>query len=167
MHAVRRLMPGFALARGCQVTALSRRDMAAARESAAQYKIPLAFDSVADLCRSPEVDAVLVATPNALHLSDVMMAIAHGKPVLCEKPMGMNACECKQMVEAARSAQVLLGVAQVFRFEDSTARLRERVASGQIGRPGSFWSTRHAVFPNPERTPEIPARTERARQDTS
>ena len=135
LHAVRRLMPGFALARGCQVTALSRRDMAAARESAAQYKIPLAFDSVADLCRSPEVDAVFVATPNALHLSDVMMAIAHGKPVLCEKPMGMNACECKQMVEAARSAQVLLGVAQVFRFEDSTARLRERVASGQIGRP--------------------------------
>jgi predicted dehydrogenase len=64
-----------------------------------------------------------------------MMAIAHGKPVLCEKPMGMNAGECKQMVESARSAQVLLGVAQVFRFEDSTARLRERVASGQIGRP--------------------------------
>src|ERR1700757_761607 len=135
LHAVRRLMPGFALARGCQVTALSRRDMAAARASAAQYKIPLAFDSVADLCRSPEVDAVFVATPNALHLSDVMMAIAHGKPVLCEKPMGMNAGECKQMVEAARAAKVPLGVAQVFRFEDSTVRLRERIAAGQIGRP--------------------------------
>jgi predicted dehydrogenase len=39
------------------------------------------------------------------------------------------------MVEAARKAGVLLGVAQVFRFEDSTARLRERLASGQIGRP--------------------------------
>ena len=79
MHAVRRLMPGFALARSCRVIALSRRDIAKARESAAHYKIPLAFDSVADLCRSPEVDAVLVTTPNALHLSDVMMAVAHGK----------------------------------------------------------------------------------------
>jgi predicted dehydrogenase len=49
--------------------------------------------------------------------------------------MGMNAGECKQMVEAARSANVPLGVAQVFRFEDSTARLRERIAAGQIGRP--------------------------------
>jgi predicted dehydrogenase len=135
LHAVRRLMPGFALARSCRVIALSRRDIAKARESAAHYKIPLAFDSVADLCRSPEVDAVLVTTPNALHLSDVMMAIAHGKPVLCEKPMGMNAAECKQMVEAAHNANVLLGVAQVFRFEDSTARLRERIAIGQIGRP--------------------------------
>ena len=135
LHAVRRLMPGFALATTCKVTALSRRETAKARASAAEHNIPLAFDSAAELCRSPEIDAVFVATPNALHLQDVLTAVAAGKPVLCEKPMGMNAGECKRMVEAARSAKVLLGVAQVFRFEDSTARLRERVAAGQIGRP--------------------------------
>ena len=135
LHAVRRLMPGFDLAKSCRVTALTRRDMTKARESATQNNIPLAFDSVADLCRSPEVDAVLVTTPNALHLPDVLTAIEHGKPVLCEKPMGMNAHECRQMVEAARRAGVPLGVAHVFRFEDSTARLRERIAAGQIGRP--------------------------------
>ena len=135
LHAVRRLMPGFALARDCRVTALSRRDMSKARTSASEYKIPLAFDSAADLCRSPEVDAVLVTTPNSLHLSDVLTAVQHGKPVLCEKPMAMNAAECQQMVQAARKAGVLLGVAHVFRFEDSTARLRERIAAGQIGRP--------------------------------
>jgi 1,5-anhydro-D-fructose reductase (1,5-anhydro-D-mannitol-forming) len=135
LHAVRRLMPGFALTQTCKVTALSRRDMAKARASAAEYGIPLAFDSAAELCQSPEVDAVLVTTPNALHLEDVLTAVAHGKPVLCEKPMGMSAGECKQMVEAARKTGVLLGVAQVFRFEDSTARLRARIAAGQIGRP--------------------------------
>lgn len=135
LHAVRRLMPGFALSRDCQVSALSRRDMSKARASAAQYKIPLAFDSATDLCGSPEVDAVLVTTPNALHLPDVLTAISHGKPVLCEKPMGLNAAECKQMVEAAREGNVRLGVAQVCRFEDSTTRLRARIASGQIGRP--------------------------------
>jgi predicted dehydrogenase len=135
LHAVRRLMPGFDLAQRCRVTALSRRDMTKARGSAAQYKIPLAFDSAADLCRSPEVDAVLVTTPDALHLADVLTAIEHRKPVLCEKPMGMNAGECRQMVEAARRAGVLLGVAQVFRFEDSTAWLRERIAARKIGRP--------------------------------
>src|SRR5262245_44996293 len=83
LHAVRRLMPGFSLARSCQVTALSRRDIGKAREAAEQYKIPLAFDSVADLCRSSEVDAVLVTTPNSLHLPDVLTGIEHGKPVLC------------------------------------------------------------------------------------
>jgi 1,5-anhydro-D-fructose reductase (1,5-anhydro-D-mannitol-forming) len=135
LHAVRRLMPGFALARNSRVSALSRRDINKARDSARQYNIPLAFDSAEALCKSPEVDAVLVATPNACHAADVLLAIRCGKPVLCEKPMGINAAQCQQMVEAARAARVLLGVAQVFRFEDSTARLRERIAAGEVGKP--------------------------------
>jgi predicted dehydrogenase len=128
-------MPGFALAQSSTVSGLSRRDLSKAKASAAEYKIPQAFASADELCASPEVDAIFVTTPNACHLSDVLLAIKHHKPVLCEKPMGMNADECRQMVEAARKAKVLLGIAQVFRFEDSTARLRERIASGQIGRP--------------------------------
>jgi len=135
LHAVRRLMPGFALARNCKVVALSRRDLHKAREAAAQYSIPHVFASTEELCRCPEVDAVLVATPNACHLQDVLTAVAAGRPVLCEKPMGMDAGECRRMVEAARNAGVLLGVAQVFRFAESTARFRERIAAGDIGRP--------------------------------
>jgi predicted dehydrogenase len=135
LHAVKRLMPGFAVAKNCRVTALSRRDLGKAQASARQYDIPLAFDSAEKLCRSPQVDAVFVATPNAFHLQDVLLATGCGKPVLCEKPMAINADQCRQMVEAARKAGVLLGVAQVFRFEDSTAWFREQVATGNIGKP--------------------------------
>src|ERR1700690_624834 len=135
LHAVRRLMPGFALSKNCKVTALSRRKMADAKASAAEYGIPLAFDSVADLCASPEVDAVLVTTPNSLHLADVLDAVDAGKPVLCEKPLAMNADECRQMVKAARHKGVLFGVAHVFRFNESVRGLREWVAAGKIGRP--------------------------------
>jgi|SRR5579864_3039264 len=135
LHAVRRLMPGFALSKKCRVTALSRRDLATAKQSAAEYKIPLAFDSVEELCRSAEVDAVLVTTPNSRHLPDVLAAIEARKHVLCEKPMAMNAAECRQMVEAARQRQVILGVAQIFRFEDSVRKIRELVSTGAIGKP--------------------------------
>ena len=135
LHAVKRLMPGFAPAKNCRVTALSRREMAKARESARQFNIPLAFDSAEQMCRSPQVDAVLVTTPNSCHLKDVLLALSCGKPVLCEKPMAINADECRQMVEAAGKAKLLLGVAQVFRFEESTARLRQRIEQGQIGKP--------------------------------
>ena len=135
MHAVRRLMPGFALANECKVVALSRRDPVKAAQAAAQYKIPHVFASTEELCRCPDVDAVLVTTPNACHLQDVLTCVAARKPVLCEKPMGMNADECRQMVESARQARVLLGVAQIFRFEQSTARLRELIATGEIGQP--------------------------------
>ena len=81
------------------------------------------------------MDAVLVTTPDVCHCSDVLAAVRAGKPVLCEKPMAMNAEQCRQMVEAARKAGVLLGVAQIFRFEESTTRLRERIAAGEIGHP--------------------------------
>jgi len=128
-------MPGFAMAKNCRVTAISRRSMAKAEESAREWKVPLALDSVEKLCSSPEVDAVFVTTPNSMHLPDVLTAVACGKPVLCEKPMAMNAGECRQMVEAARKAKVLLGIAHVFRFEDSVNRIRERLATGHIGRP--------------------------------
>jgi predicted dehydrogenase len=135
LHAVKRLMPGFAAAKNCRVVALSRRNLDQARESAQKFHIPLAFDSTEGLCRSPEVDAVLVTTPNACHLNDVLVAVEYAKPVLCEKPMALNAEEARRMVEAAQSAGVLLGIAQVFRFEESVLRFREQVAAGKIGQP--------------------------------
>jgi predicted dehydrogenase len=135
LHAVKRLMPGFALAKNCKVTALSRRDISQARDSAGKYDIPLAFDSADELCRSPEVDAVLVTTPNAMHLKDVLTAIAAGKAVLCEKPLAMNANQAKEMVEAARRKNVKFGVAHVFRFDESVRKFQKHVAAGAIGRP--------------------------------
>ncbi|GAC1432032.1 MAG: Gfo/Idh/MocA family oxidoreductase [Terriglobales bacterium] len=151
LHAVKRLMPGFELAKNCKVVALSRREIAKARESAKNFNIPLAFDSAEALCRAPEVDAVLVTTPNAMHLQDVLTAVRLRKPVLCEKPMGVNARECEQMVESARTSNVLLGVAQVFRFEESTARLRTRIAEGQIGK--AVFSRAEFSFPAGDQHP--------------
>jgi predicted dehydrogenase len=135
LHAVRRLMPGFALARNCKVTALSRRDPQKAADAAREYNIPHVFLSTEELCRCPEVDAVFVTTPNALHHPDVLAAVRAGKPILCEKPMGMNANECRDMVEAARAAKVPLGIAQIFRFEPSVNRMRDMIAAGEIGKP--------------------------------
>jgi predicted dehydrogenase len=70
-----------------------------------------------------------------MHLADVLEAVRHRKPVLVEKPMAMNATAARQMVDAARSAGVLLGVAHVMRFEESVRWFRERVAAGAIGKP--------------------------------
>ncbi len=134
LHAVKRLMPGFHLARNARVTALSRRDPTTVAASARQFGIPHAFASIEELCRSPEVDAVLVATPNNCHIKDTLMALECGKPVLVEKPMAMNAAEARQMVDAAARKHLLLGVAQIFRFADCVQRMRTHVAAGKIGR---------------------------------
>jgi len=134
-HAVKRLMPGFAKAQRCRVMALSRRDPQRAQDSARQFGVPYAFTSTAELCACPEVDAVFVTSPDALHLSDVLEVVRQRKPVLVEKPMARNSVEAAQMVEAARKASVLLGVAHNMRFEHSVQWFRQRLGEGAIGRP--------------------------------
>ncbi len=143
LHAVRRMMPAFANAKQSKAVALTRRDAAKAKENAREYNIPLVFGTTEELCASPEVDAVFVTTPNHLHLSDVLTAIKHGKHVLCEKPLAMNADECRQMVDAAKAANIQFGVAHVFRFCYSVEYMREKVA--QLGKI----ATAHAEFHYP------------------
>lgn len=135
LHAAKRLMPGFRGARRCRVVALSRRDLGRAEVSARQFQIEHAFASTADLCVCPEVDAVFICTPDAQHCANVLAAVQYRKPVLCEKPMAMNAAEAQTMVEAARAAGVTLGIAHVMRFEESVKLIRERVSAGGIGHP--------------------------------
>jgi len=137
LHAVRRLMPGFSTAKHCTVTGFWRRDQNKVREVLEQHRqFPLySYDSPEALCSSSDVDAIFVASPDALHLPHTLTALKHRKPVLCEKPMAMNAAECERMLEAAEHEHVPLGVAQNFRFEPSVNRIREILAAGMIGKP--------------------------------
>ncbi len=134
-HAVKRLMPGFAKAQLCRATALSRRDLQRAQDAARQFGIPYAFTSTAELCACPEVDAVFVASPDALHHADVLEAIRQRKPVLVEKPMAMNSAEAATMVAAARDGGVLVGVAHNMRFQHSVQWFRRKMSERAIGRP--------------------------------
>lgn len=154
LHAVRRLMPGFEQAKHCTVTGLWRRDQEKAKQSVRDYnRFPIrAYASPEALCSSPEVDAIFVASPDALHLEHVLIAVQHGKPVLCEKPMAMNSAECEQMIEAADRGGVLLGIAHNMRFNRSVNRLREIVAEKKIGRPILARSEFHYYTRNSPRT---------------
>jgi 1,5-anhydro-D-fructose reductase (1,5-anhydro-D-mannitol-forming) len=136
LHAVKRLMPGFAQAKHCTVTGIWRRDRQKAQDAMRQYRqFPLrVYDSPEALCSSSDIDAIFVASPDALHLEHALIAVKHNKPVLCEKPMAMSVGECERMIEAADRQGVLLGIAQNFRFERSVNRMREMVATAAIGK---------------------------------
>ncbi|HEY0797004.1 MAG TPA: Gfo/Idh/MocA family oxidoreductase [Acidisarcina sp.] len=134
-HGVKRLAPGFAFARRSLLTGIWRRDLAKARENAAQFDIGQVFPTPEALCASPDIDAVFVASPDSHHLSDVLLALRHGKPVLCEKPLAMNVAEVEQMLEASRLAGIHFGVAQNMRFHRSLQLMRDWVAEGRIGKP--------------------------------
>src|ERR1700758_2185092 len=134
-HAAKRLMKGFREAKDSKLVGLWRRDAAKAVEAARQSSIPPIFETPEGLCASPEVDAVFVVSPDALHLPDVKLAAKHGKAVLCEKPLGMNAAELEEMVAACDTAGVRFGVAQNMRYNRSLELMRKWISEGRIGKP--------------------------------
>src|ERR1700722_17566056 len=106
-HAVRRLPPAFAHSEHAVVTGLWRRNLEAARENCAEHGIAHCFASREELCTSPDVDAVFITSPDAMHLDDTLLALRHGKAVLCEKPVAMTAEEAEEMNRAAKKAGIL------------------------------------------------------------
>jgi 1,5-anhydro-D-fructose reductase (1,5-anhydro-D-mannitol-forming) len=134
-HAVRRLLPAFSQCNEATLNGMWRRDQAAAEQNCAEYKIAHCFPTREALCSSPEVDVVLITSPDAMHRDDVLLALRHGKAVLCEKPVAMNTAEAEEMQAAAGAAGLLYGVAQNFRFNRSVEWMREQVAAGRIGKP--------------------------------
>ena len=134
-HAAKRIVPSFAGARKSALAGFWRRDSAKAKANASEFGIERAFETAEALCASPEIDAVFVASPDALHLKDVLLALDHGKPVLCEKPLAMSAAEVEVMLAAQAKAGVAFGVAQNMRYNASTELMRQWIAEGRVGAP--------------------------------
>ncbi|HEX6497229.1 MAG TPA: Gfo/Idh/MocA family oxidoreductase [Acidobacteriaceae bacterium] len=143
-HGERRLAPAFDHAQTSQLTGIWRRDQERARENAQHFHIDHIFDSPEELCASPEIDVVFVASPDALHCEHTLLALRHGKSVLCEKPLAMSASEAIRMARAARAAGRVFGVAQNFRYNLSLERIRAMVAEGAIGQPA--FASAHFCF---------------------
>jgi predicted dehydrogenase len=94
--AAGKIDPRFELAGVYSRTALR------AAEYAALYDIPHTFTSLEEMASSPFIDAVYIASPNALHASQSILCLQHGKHVLCEKPLASNVREARKMIGAAR-----------------------------------------------------------------
>jgi predicted dehydrogenase len=79
------------------------------------------------------VDGIIIATPSALHAEQSIEAMQQGKAVFCQKPLGRNAAEVREVVATAREKNVLLGVDFSYRFTKGIESLKEVLNSGQLG----------------------------------
>ena len=134
-HAIKRLVSAFAASEHTILTGLWRRNQAAAMQNCRDFHIPHCFASVEELCASTDVDVVFITSPDAMHRDDTLLALRHGKAVLCEKPLAMHAHEAEEMVTTAEAAGLLFGVAQNLRYNRSLDVMRDRIAAGDIGTP--------------------------------
>ena len=126
------IMPGIRKSRNGQVVATASRnpDEARRRHGEEDGVRIMGYD---ELLADPSVDAIYIPLPNSMHAEWAMKVAEAGKPVLCEKPLGLTAAEVTAMFAAFERAGVLLMESFMYRFHPQHARVREIIDSGVIG----------------------------------
>lgn len=92
-------------------------------------------DDVDAAFADPDIDAIIIATPNSLHEPMVLRAVEAGKQVFCEKPLALNVASAKRMIDACSEAGIVLGIGHERRFEPALLELKQKVEAGVIGKP--------------------------------
>lgn len=123
------------VAHGGRLRAVSGRDLARARAFADEFGAELALDDVRALATDASVDIVYIATPHNAHFAAAKILLDAGKPVLCEKPLTVNARQARELIALSRTHGVFLMEALWTRFLPVYARVREWLDAGRIGRP--------------------------------
>jgi D-xylose 1-dehydrogenase (NADP+, D-xylono-1,5-lactone-forming) len=127
------VLEGAALAEGASVVAIASRDRDRAQAQADAHAIPKVYGSYDELLADPEIDAVYVPLPNALHVEWSVRSLEAGKHVLCEKPLARSEAQARRAFAAAREANRLLMEAFMWRHAPQTRRLRELLDEGVVG----------------------------------
>ncbi len=135
----RRHVKAVAACRDAQITAIvdpadSGRDVA--RSCKANW-----FASIGEMFGGTEVDGVVIATPNQLHLPGALACIDHGCPVLVEKPLTVNVEEAEQLVAAAEEADIPVLTGHHRRYNDLIRKARSIIDDGILGAIASVQAT--------------------------
>ena len=131
----KRVAPALAAASGSKLTAVARKDASLAESFAREFGADRWYADWRDLLGDSEIDAVYIATPVSLHAEQAVAAAEAGKHVLCEKPLALDASGCGRIIDACAAAGVTLGTAYYRHFYPLVLRVKEIIASGEIGNP--------------------------------
>jgi predicted dehydrogenase len=113
--------------------AVASRDAAKAGEFAKKWDFPVSYSSYEQLLADPKVDFVYIPLPNHLHLQYIKKAADAGKPILCEKPLCLNAKDAAEAAEYCEKKKIPLMEAFMYRFHPQWVRAAELAKCGELG----------------------------------
>ena len=117
-------IPGFRNCPGARIVAITSRHRERAQAVADEFGIEHVANDWKELVARDDVDLVSVVTPPSTHMEITLAALEHGKAVLCEKPMAMDATEARRMTDRASEAGVLALIDHELRFLNSRRQIR-------------------------------------------
>lgn len=142
----RQIAADFSLVDNAEIAAVSSRHMSSAEEFAGTFRIPTSFDDYSTMLDA-DIDAVYIGTPHVTHFELARVALQRGRHVLCEKPIGLNGTEVRELAAVASESGAFLMEAMWMKFNPLYLRLREIVDEGVIGELRSVRSSFGAPFP--------------------
>ncbi len=128
-----KVIPGILEAKNAELYAIASSDPGRREEALKAFPFEKAYDSYQALLDDPQVDAVYIPLPNAMHKEWTVKAAKAGKHILCEKPMALTLEDADEMIAAAKENGVKLMEAFMYRFTARTKKLGELLAEGVIG----------------------------------
>lgn len=127
-------IPGYqSIPNDCEIIWACDVNEELAKSTADEHGIPNVTTQYQDLLNDPELDAVSITTPNKYHKQPTIDALNAGKHVLCEKPLAMNAAECREMCRAAKDSGKILQVALQMRFGGPARFMQDFINQGGMG----------------------------------
>ena len=129
------------------IVSVYSRSEANAKKFADDYKVPHYTTSIKDCVENKEVDAVIIGLSNDMHLEAVLLSAAAGKHVLCTKPLGRNAQEALQMLQAVDNAKVTGGYLEDLCYTPKFLKSLASVKAGAIGEV--IWTKSRETHPGP------------------
>lgn len=127
------LIPAFKTSRKNELYAVASRSLTKAEEFARLNLIAKVYGTYDDLLQDSSVQAVYIPLPNSLHKLWAIEAMKAGKHVLCEKPIGLNEQEAREIVAVAEENQVVLMEGFMYRYHPRFAKLVELIQKGSLG----------------------------------
>ncbi|WP_313592258.1 Gfo/Idh/MocA family protein [Agrobacterium cavarae] len=131
--AAKAVIPAIQSSRLGRVAAIASRDAEKASAMATRFGIEKSYGSYEDLLSDPDIDAIYNPLPNHLHVPMTIKALEHGKPVLCEKPIALNAAQASELAEAQKAANLPVAEAFMVRHHPQWKKARAMVAEGRLG----------------------------------
>lgn len=132
-HFLKRIVLPLQQTNNCEAFAIGSRNIEKAEAMAQEFNIPMWYGSYQAVLDDPDVDMIYIPLPNHMHKEWVEKSIDAGKPVLCEKPLGMTAAEANLMVAKAQEAGIPLMEGFMYMFHPMWQHARNIIKTGQIG----------------------------------
>jgi glucose-fructose oxidoreductase len=154
------LMPALEQTKNVKLVGLVTGTPSKAKQFGDKYNIPKEniynYQNFDDISKNPAIDVVYIVLPNSMHKEYVIRAAKAGKHVICEKPMALNAAECREMIAACKKANVSLSIGYRLHYDPYTQRIMQiakeqpygpisivQASAGfRMGRPTDHWKVK-------------------------